>query len=374
LQIGIKELHEKFIKKAISLAGKAKGKTSPNPLVGAIIVKNGQVIGSGYHKKAGHPHAEINAIKNAKEPVKNAALYINLEPCCHHGKTPPCTDTIIKSGIKQVYIGMVDPNPLVAGSGVKKLKAHGLKVVTGILKDECEKLNESYIKFITKKIPFVILKTAATLDGRTATASGDSKWITNEKSRSFVHKLRSGIDAVLVGSATATKDNPNLTVRLGGKKLKNPVRVVLDRTLKISKNANVLKDMAAAKTIIFTGKGHDKKKAADITKKGAKIIAVSEKDGGLNLKKVLKSLAQKNITSVLVEGGSELCSSFVKEGLADKMYLFFAPKLLLDEAAKPIFTGKGFKGKSKGLIKDAINVKLKRIKRFGDDVMVEFYF
>ena len=367
-------MHEKFIKKAISLAGKAKGKTSPNPLVGAVIVKNGQIISQAHHKKAGQPHAEINAINNSKKQIKGAALYINLEPCSHHGRTPPCTDAIIKSGIKEVCIGMVDPNPLVAGSGVKKLKAHGIKVITGILKDDCEKLNEAYIKFITKKMPFVILKTAATLDGRTATILGDSKWITNESSRRFVHKLRSEVDAILVGTGTATKDNPQLTARPGGKRVKNPVRVVLDRTLSISKNANVLKDTDAAKTILFTGKGYDKKKAAYITNKGVRIITAKEKDGRLDLKDVLKRLAKEDITSVLVEGGSELSSSFVKEGLADKMYLFFAPKLLLDDNAKPIFTGKKFAGKSKGLIKDAISVKLKTVKRFGDDVMLEFYF
>jgi diaminohydroxyphosphoribosylaminopyrimidine deaminase/5-amino-6-(5-phosphoribosylamino)uracil reductase len=362
-------LREKFLRKAIALAKKARGKTSPNPLVGAVIVKDKEIIGSGYHKTAGHPHAEINAINSAKKSVKGAALYLNLEPCCHHGKTPPCTDAIIKSGIKEVYAGMLDPNPLVAGKGVEELRAHGIKVVTGILEDKCSKLNEAFIKFITKKAPFVILKSAATLDGKIASASGDSKWITNEKSRAFVHRLRSEADAVLIGSGTLIKDDPKLTVRLKGKRAKNPVRVILDRALKIDEKANVLKGLSDAETIIFTGGNADKKKAARLADKGVKLITVPEKAGRLDLRSVLKRLAKEGITSVLVEGGAEVNSAFVNEKLADKMFLFFAPKLLLGGSAKPVFAGA-----SKDLIKNAINVNLNKIRRFDDDLMVEFYF
>jgi diaminohydroxyphosphoribosylaminopyrimidine deaminase/5-amino-6-(5-phosphoribosylamino)uracil reductase len=362
-------LHEKFLKKAITLAKTARGNTSPNPLVGAVIVKKGEIIGAGCHKKAGLPHAEINAINNAKKSVKGASLYLNLEPCCHHGRTPPCADAVIKAGIKEVYIGMLDPNPLVAGKGVKKLKANGIKVVAGILKEECERLNESFIKFITKKTPFVILKSAATLDGKTATKKGDSKWITNEKSRAFVHRLRSETDAIMVGSGTLKSDDPLLTARVKGKKPKNPVRVILDTKLKIKKGANVLKDMGSARTIIFTAKDADLKKVKAITDTGASVITVGLKDGRLDLKKVLKRLYKEDITSVLVEGGSELHSSFVREKLADKMYLFLAPKLLPGSDATPVFSGV-----SKDLIKNAISVNLNSIKRFDEDLMVEFYF
>ena len=360
---------EKYIRKAIALAKRAKGKTSPNPLVGAVIVKNGKVISTGYHKKAGQPHAEVNAINSAKKSLKGATLYINLEPCCHHGKTPPCTDAVVNAGIKEVYIGMLDPNPLVSGKGVANLRRHGIKVVAGILEDECKKLNEIFIKCITKKIPYVILKCAATLDGKTASESGDSKWITNEKSRAFVHKLRHEVDAILIGSGTLTKDNPRLTTRIEGKRTRNPVRVILDRTLKISKDANVLKKTNIGDTIIFCGKDASKKKSELLLKKRAVIVRIAEKDGHLDLRTVLKRLYKLGITSVLVEGGKDVHSSFVKKKLADKMYLFFAPKIMLGNKALPIFGGE-----SKSLIKSAINVNLDNVKRFGDDLMVEFYF
>ncbi len=362
-------MHAKFIRKTISLARIAKGKTSPNPLVGAVIVKGGGIIGRGYHAKAGEPHAEINAINNANVSTKGATLYVNLEPCCHHGRTPPCVDAIIKAGIKEVFVGMYDPNPLVSGGGIEKLRDNGIDVIVGVLEHECEKLNESFIKFVTKKLPFVILKSAASLDGKTATASGDSKWITNDRSRRFVHRLRNEVDAILVGSGTLMKDDPHLTVRLDGKRTNAPVRVVLDKSLKIKQKANVLKNMSEVKTIIFTSKAADKKKSANLIDKGAKLISVPEKDGMLNLKSVLKKLAGEGITSVLVEGGSTLHASFVREKLADKMFQFYAPKLIMGDKAKPIFSGD-----SKDLIKDAISVKISELRKFGDDIMVEYYF
>lgn len=372
-------MHEQFILKAIALSKRAKGKTSPNPLVGAVIVKNGAVISTGYHKKAGLPHAEINAINNAKSSIKGASMYVNLEPCCHYGRTPPCADAIISAGIKEVYIGMADPNPLVSGAGIKKLREHGIKVVIGILEDKCRELNEIFLKYITQKTPFVILKSAATLDGRTATASGDSKWITGEKSRGFVHKLRSEVDAVLVGSGTLVCDNPHLTARPLKRGCTPPVRVILDRNLTVDENANVLKELDVARTILFCGGSANGKKIARLTSLGAKVIAVPEKDGALDLKEALNALYKEEITSLLVEGGAKVNYAFVNERLADKMYLFFAPKLLLSNMASPIFDEGELKkevtkGCSKDLIKDSINVNIKRVLRFDEDIMVEYYF
>ncbi len=370
--------HEELIKKTIVLAKTAMGNTSPNPLVGAIIVKNGEVIALGYHKKAGMPHAEINAINNARD-LKGASLYVNMEPCSHLGRTPPCVDAIIRSGITRVYVGMLDPNPIVAGKGVDKLKSHGLKVTTGILQKECYRLNEFYIKYITRGLPFVILKSAMTLDGKTATSSGDSKWISNDKSRKFVHKLRSEVDAIMVGSGTLLKDDPLLTVRMGRKANPSPLRVIIDRALRINERANVLKNTDVAKTIIFHGASAKAKKVQKLTEKGVQLVKVHEKDGALNLREVLKRLAKEEITSVLVEGGAALHSSFINNSLADKMYLFLAPKLMLCGRSKPVFDGREISGKNKGssgkdLIKDLRSVSINQVRRFDDDIMVEFYF
>ncbi|HPD61736.1 MAG TPA: bifunctional diaminohydroxyphosphoribosylaminopyrimidine deaminase/5-amino-6-(5-phosphoribosylamino)uracil reductase RibD, partial [Thermodesulfobacteriota bacterium] len=230
----LKKTPEEYMWRAIKLALKAQGQTSPNPLVGALIVKNGKIVGQGFHYRAGSPHAEINALHEAGNQAQGAEIYLNLEPCSHVGRTPPCVDAIIQRKIRKVYVGMMDPNPLVCGKGIRKLKEAGIEVATGILEKECRRLNEVFIKYITTKRPFVILKAAASLDGRIAAESGDSQWLTNEKSREYVHRLRSAVDAVLVGIGTVKRDNPQLTCRLKYRKGKDPIRIVVDSTLSIS--------------------------------------------------------------------------------------------------------------------------------------------
>lgn len=298
-----------YINECIKLAKKGEGYVSPNPLVGCIIIKNGEIIGKGYHKEFGGPHAEVNAINNAKKngkDLRHSTLYINLEPCSHYGKTPPCTDLIIKENISKVVIGIKDPNPEVNGKGIKKLKNAGIKVEYGILQKECEELNKFFIKFISKKIPYVTLKIAQSIDGKIALSNNKSKYITGNDSLKFAHKLRSEYDSVLIGKNTAMLDNPSLTVRLV--KGRNPYRIVIDKDSKLPDNLNIFTDEFSDKTLIFN--------------------SPEKKD--IPLIKILKELYSLNISSVLVEGGANIFSQFVEKNLFDDVYLITAPKIIGD--------------------------------------------
>lgn len=362
---------EKYMRLALKLAIKAKGRTSPNPLVGAVIVKDNRIIGQGYHKKAGEPHAEINALNMAGRRAKGATLYLNLEPCVHFGRTPPCTKKLISSGIKKVVAAMIDPNPLNCGKGVKELRRAGVKVKVGVLEEEAKKINESYITYITTKKPFVILKTAMSLDGKIATKTGDSKWITNEKSRKYVHKLRREVDAVLVGVETVLKDNPRLTARVTGYGLrvkdKKTIRVVVDSRVRIPLGAKVLNQEAP--TIVATTKFASKRKIEVLKKKGAKVLIIKkDKNKKVDLKALLKRLGELEITSLLVEGGGRINASFLENDLVDKVLFFVAPKIIGGEEALTPVEGEGIER-----IKDAIKLKNISIKRFGEDVLVEGY-
>lgn len=352
---------------ALKLASKAMGQTSPNPLVGAVIVKNGKIIGQGFHLHAGTLHAEINALHEAGRNAAGADLYLNLEPCSHYGRTPPCVDAIIERKIKKVIVGMMDPNPLVNGRGIKKLKRAGVEVTTGILEEECRKLNEVFIKYITTRCPFVILKVAASLDGRIASESGDSKWITNEKSREYVHKLRSEVDAVLVGIGTVQKDDPMLTTRLKGGKGKDPIRIVVDSTLKISPKAKVFNPASKAQTIIATTPKVSPKKIKIIEKLGAQILIVpSQNRVDLNL--LMEALGKEEITSVLIEGGSEINTSALQAGIVDKVLFFYAPRIIGGKKAPLIVGGEGV-----AKVEDAFLLHQIKTRRFGEDVMIEGY-
>ncbi|MCK4234353.1 bifunctional diaminohydroxyphosphoribosylaminopyrimidine deaminase/5-amino-6-(5-phosphoribosylamino)uracil reductase RibD [candidate division WOR-3 bacterium] len=311
------------MKKAIQLARRGKGRVSPNPLVGAIIVKNGKIIGDGYHKKAGTEHAEIVAIKKAGKKAKDSTMYVNLEPCCHYGKTPPCTETIIGAGIKEVFIGTKDPNPLVSGNGIKKLEKKGIKVNIGTLENEARKLNEFYFTYMKKKRPFIILKIAQTIDGNIADLSGNSKWITNESARKKVHSLRYEVDAILTGIGTVKKDNPQLTARLL-KNTKTPLRIVLDSNLRIPHNSEIVKEG----TIIATLPKSSMKKKKNLISKGIRIWEIQGKDNRIDLSKVLKRAYEEKIISILVEAGKKVSSSFLKENLIDKIYIFISNKIL----------------------------------------------
>ena len=357
--------HSKYILRCLELARKGIGKVSPNPFVGCVIVKNGKVIAEGYHKGFGAPHAEVDAFQNAANSVKGADLYVNLEPCSHHGKTPPCADRIIEMGIKRVFIGTQDPNTLVAGNGIKKLKAAGISVESGIEIEKCNELNRFFFKHITTALPYVSLKIAQTLDGYISTTKNDSKWITGEESRKQVHMMRASYDAVLIGRNTALMDNPELTVRMV--KGRNPKRIVLDTNLSLPINLKLFTNNSDRNTILVTTAEkfiNSKNKIASLTKLNVEVLKVTtNSDGKINLKNLLKKLYKINIGSVLVEGGAGIYSSFLKADLADEIISFVAPKII-GQGISP------FQGLSINKISDASSWGLHSINKYENDVML----
>jgi diaminohydroxyphosphoribosylaminopyrimidine deaminase/5-amino-6-(5-phosphoribosylamino)uracil reductase len=351
---------EQYIKRTLRLAVRAQGMTSPNPMVGAVLIKNGKILSEDFHRKAGTPHAEALVIAKAGEKTIGSTLYINLEPCCHTEKrTPPCTKTIIRAGIKKVIIAMKDPNPQVSGMGIAELQRAGIEVRTGVLEDKAQRLNEAYIKYITTGKPFVTLKIAMTLDGKIATPEGQSKWITGEKARKQVHRLRSSVDAVLTAIGTVKADNPHLTARFRGSK--NPVRIVIDPNLEIPLQANILK--VPPETIIVTRSIGDK--ADHLEKAGIKIIRFKEK---LDLPWLMERLGNRQITSVLIEGGSSLNAHALEDGIVDKVMLFIAPKIIGGKDSYPAVGGKTFRR-----LEEAYRLKDISIRKAGDDFFIEGY-
>jgi len=354
--------------RALELAKLGTGYTNPNPLVGAVIVKDGKIIGEGYHKKYGDAHAEVNAFNNAKEDVTGATMYVTLEPCSHFGKTPPCANAIIKKGIKKVVIAMEDPNHLVAGKGINILKEHGIEVITGVMEQEAKKLNEVFIKFITSGLPFCILKTAMTLDGKIAAYTGDSKWITNEESRKYVHELRHKFSSIMVGIGTVIADDPLLTTRLDNIDGKNPIRIIVDTRGTIPLDAKVLKINENTKTIIVTTEAINKEKLKHIKNTGADVIITPLKNDKVDLPYLMKSLGDKKIDSVLLEGGSTLNYSALEDKIVDKVISFIAPKIIGGSLSKTSVGGQGIP-----YMKDAIPLTDIDINKFSNDVMIEAY-
>lgn len=350
----------------INLAKRGTGHTSPNPLVGALIVKNGKIIAKGYHKQAGGDHAEIAALKKAGRKAKDAIMYINLEPCCHHGKTPPCTKAIIKSGIKEIHIAMLDPNPLICGQGKKELTKAGIKVIVGELQNQAKKLNETFCKYITTNQPFITAKWAMSLDGKIATHTGDSKWISNEKSRKLVHKLRQQYDAVMVGVNTIIKDDPKLTVRTKIKKPAHPTRIVLDSTGRTPLSAKIFEQ--PGQVILVTTKKIFKKKERLYNKLGAKVIRIKSKNGQIDLTTLTIQLGKQAITSILIEGGNHVITSAVEQNLIDKAYIFIGNKIIGGQQAKTPVAGQGI-----AKISLAHNWKIEKIKRLDDDILLVAY-
>ena len=351
------------MKKALKLAEKGAGRTRPNPLVGAVVVKDGRIIGKGFHAKAGLAHAEVTALRQAGKRAERASLYVSLEPCNHFGKTPPCVDSIIASGIKKVAVGMRDPNPVNNGRGLYRLKRNGIKIKEGILKKEAEDLNRAFIKFVTKKIPYVTVKTAQSLDGKIATKSGDSKWISGRDSLRFVHWMRSRVDAVLVGINTVLKDDPMLLPRLHGIPKTKPRRIVVDSALRIPLKSRLFKEPQSV--IIATTRKAPRKKLEYLREKKVDIIITRNKAGYVDLKSLMQDLARRDITHVLVEGGGSIISSFLKEGLVDEMFFFISPKIIGGRKAITSVEGEGIK-----FIKEALAVDNIKIKRFGNDVLI----
>ena len=354
---------EYYMQSAIKLARKGKGYVSPNPLVGAVIVKNGRIIGQGYHKLYGGHHAEVNAIKNAREDVAGATLYVNLEPCCHEGKTPPCVESIIKNKIGKVVLGSIDSNPLVSCGGLNYLQSQGIEVKTGVLEKECRNLNEIFFHYMETGMPFVTVKYAQTFDGRIATATGQSQWISSEAAQKFAHQLRTGHDAILVGAQTVIQDNPELTVRhVRGR---NPLRVVVDSGLRIPSQAKILQNQSSAKTLVATVKTSADAQYKRIAATGAEIVTVKkDKQGNVDLKELLKKLAAREISSVLVEGGAQIITSVLKNNLATRLITIIAPKII----------GRGIEAVGDLQISDlkyAKQLSFQIIKRLGPDIMID---
>lgn len=354
---------EKYMRLAMQLAGNAIGRTSPNPLVGAVIVKDNRVVGCGWHRKAGTPHAEVHALNQAGELAQGADVYVTLEPCAHYGKTPPCAKALVEAKVKNVYGGLLDVNPKVAGKGFKILEDAGIHVEYGFLQDELRKQNEVFFKWIEHKKPFVVLKAAMTLDGKIATATGQSKWITNETSRSYGYKLRDIYDGIMVGINTVIEDNPMLTARVDGGK--NPIRIVVDSSLKIDINANVVQDKSA-KTIIATTDKADKDKILKLQAQDVDVIVVDKDENDkVDIEKLLDILGQQNICSILVEGGATLSGSFVAKKLVDKVYFFIAPKIVGGKEAKTPVAGTGILN-----LQEALALKDIQIEKLEEDILI----
>ena len=357
----------KYMTRAIILAKKGMGWVNPNPMVGAVIVKNGRIIGEGYHAYFGGPHAEINALENATESVKGATLYVTMEPCSHHGKTPPCTDAIILKGIRKVVVGMKDPNPLVNGKGLKILSKAGIEISTGIEEAWVSKMNEIFTKYIITGRPFCTLKTAMTLDGKIATVENASRWISCEASRKQVHELRHQYSAIMVGINTVLYDDPLLNTRRTGKKSKDPLKVIVDSSGKIPMEAKVLK-MNPQLVILATTDKIDGKKKLDLQRMGVQVLICPLKDEKVDLGVLMFSLGKMGIDSVLLECGSTLAFSALKDRIVDKVVSFIAPKIIGGAGAPSPVGGKGLSS-----MEDAIAVNDWKYRKIGDDIMIEGY-
>ncbi len=364
------EIDRNYMRQALREARKGIGRTSPNPCVGAVIVKNNRVVGKGYHKGAGTPHAEIHALKEAGKRAKEATLYVTLEPCNHTGRTPPCTEAILRAGIARVVIGTLDPNPGVAGGGAETLASKGVAVSSFIREDECREIILPFIKHTTTGLPWVILKAGMSLDGRIAAASGQSTRITGQRSLQRVHAIRNQVDAILVGIDTALTDDPSLTTRLQGRLSgRDPLRIVLDAELRLPETAVMLHRQSSAQTWIFCARGAEKGKRNKLEQAGAvvKSVPVSSR-GRLDLKAVLTELGRNQITTLLVEGGSQVHGSFLQEGLADQILLFVAP-IFLGEQGVPLVSLSG-----NGRTETLPRIKIMGTRRYGEDVLIDGRF
>ena len=359
---------EKYMGMALKLSLKARGLTSPNPLVGAVIVKNRKVISTGFHKKAGLEHAEVIALKKAGKKAKGASLYVTLEPCSTFGRTPPCTELIVKSGVKKVIVGMLDPNPRHLGKGMQILRNHSIKSISGILKNRIKEVNQPFIKYITKNMPYVTLKIAQSLDGKIATKSGNSKWITSLASRKFAHKIRNNFDAIMVGKNTVLKDNPllNPEKRIRGKRF---YKIILDTHFEIKTGMRIFNNSSYFPVIIATSKecliGNDRK-IKRLIDKGSIILGIEKNNGLLDIKDLFRKIAQLEITNVLVEGGGKLAGTLFDEGLVDYVLFLISPKIIGGVRSVSTIQGRGIHR-----ISQAQAIKKIKVKRFNEDLLIE---
>ncbi len=356
--------HQYFMQLALDLAQQGVGRTAPNPPVGAVIVNSGVVVGRGFHPQAGEPHAEIFALRQAAEKAQGADIYVTLEPCSHHGKTPPCTDALIAAGIKSVYLGVFDPNPQVAGKGIKKLQEAGIHVQTGILETLCRRLISPFKKYMNTGLPFTIYKAAMTADGNTATTTGDSRWVSGEESRLQVHRFRDRVEAIMVGIGTVLNDDPLLNTRLPNGGGRDPLRVVVDSQLQISPECRMLTQESSATTLIATISTEDKKISA-LQSVGAEVVVFPADSDRVPLPALWKELGQRNVQTLLLEGGATLAAAALDNGLIDRLMLFVAPKLLGGSSGCGIFSGSGCMKMS-----TAIKLEDVRYEQVGEDLLI----
>ena len=368
-----------YMQRAIALAKKGAGFVNPNPMVGCVVVKDNEIITEGYHEYYGGLHAERNALTHTTSDCKGATLYVTLEPCCHHGKTPPCTDIIIEKGIKKVVVGLLDPNPLVSGKGISILQNAGIEVITGVEVDKIKELNKVFLKYIKTKRPYVILKTAMTLDGKIASYTGDSKWITNDKSRQLVHKLRSEMMGIVAGIGTVKADNPMLNCRLEGQQttdnrqqtsIHQPIRIIVDTKASISLDSNIVKTANEYRTILAVGQqstvNSQQSKINELESFNVEILQCEEKDGHVDINDLMIKLGEKGVDSLLLEGGSCLNAAFLEAGCVDEVYAFIAPKIIGGEHSKSPIGGKGIE-----LMKDAITFNKVEIEQIENDILIK---
>ena len=364
------------MREALRIAHHAEGRTSPNPLVGAVIVRDGRIIAEGWHRKAGTPHAEVHALRMAGDLARGATLYVTLEPCAHYGRTGPCAKAVAEAGITRVVVALLDPNPKVAGKGVAILRDAGIEVKVGVLEEEARRLNEVFLHWITTGLPFTVLKTAMTLDGKIATATGDSQWITNEASRLRVHEMRDRSDAILVGIGTELHDDPSLTTRLPGVPGKNPIRIIVDSQARTPLDAHVVTD-GAAKTIVATTEAAPKERVEALQSAGVEVLACGSgpvevlacgSGPEVNLRVLMQELGKREITSVFVEGGGSIAFSLLAASLVDKVHAFVAPKIVGGADAKTPVEGAGFQK-----LADAVELTGLTAETIGGDVLLTAY-
>ncbi len=360
--------HQRFMRKAILLAQRATRLVTPNPRVGAVVVKDSVIIGEGYHKQAGCPHAEVEALRQASEKARGAVLYVTLEPCCTAGKTPPCTQAVIDAGISEVYVGVIDPNPLHAGNGIEILRRNGISVHCGILEKACQTLIEDFSKYITLHKPFVIVKTAMSIDGKIATTRGESKWITSAKSRIMVQKIRRSVDAIMVGVGTVIADNPHLTIRNASRKYPQPWRIIIDPELSIPEESNVLTDSFRERTVIITTPNSSLEKKERLSNANVRIIELDKSGMWYNPNNILSALADLPVVSVLLEGGSQAIGTFFDAECIDKCYFFTAPKIIGGSSAPTPVGGSGISS-----LDSIVALRDIQWKKCGTDMMLSGY-
>ena len=356
------------MERALELAERGRGCVSPNPMVGAVIVKDGRVIGEGYHRRFGQAHAEIEALRAATDDVRGATMYVTLEPCCHFGKTPPCTKATIDAGIGKVVMAMEDPNPQVGGKGRAELVEAGIEIESGLMEDRARKLNESFVKFATTGLPFIIAKAAMTLDGKIASRTGHSQWITGEQARERVHLLRAGVDAVMVGSGTAEADDPRLTTRTASGNGRDAVRIIVDGDAKTSPDRQMFSMQSTASTLVAVKTTAAAERKSALSAAGAELLEIEPRDDKVDLNALAKNLAERNIASVMIEGGGGLLAAAFEAGIVDKALFFVAPKIVGGEEAPTPVGGLGFE-----TVDEAIRLRDLSVEKIGDDLLIEGY-